>query len=87
MRYYTDQDCTHRELAAIFAASECCPVAKRIVLLHVKVIGAWEVRAARKLDGQLGVVENVQDVRHHSLLINNDTKNLTAFVHANDTRQ
>src|ERR1700756_3221137 len=87
MRCHADQDCTHSWRVSsdfrrfrILSSRE-----KLIVLLHVKVIGAWEVRAARKLDGQLGVVENVKDIRHHSLFINTDTKNLTAFVHANDT--
>ena len=58
---------------------------KLIVLLHIKVISAWEVCVARKLDSQLGVVENIKDIWHHSPFINTNTKNLTAFVHANDT--
>ena len=87
MRYRADQDCTHPQRVGsdfrrfrISSSRE-----KLIVLLHVKVIGAWVVRAAHKPDGKLGVVENVKDLWHHSLFINANTKNLTVFVHANDT--
>ena len=79
MGCYADQGYTHPQRVG-HDFHHICSCEKLIVLLHViKVVGAWEVCAARELDGQLGVVENIKD---DGTLACTDTRNLTAFVHA-----